>query len=67
MADFNQDGLDDAVIGVPNETATKLSGEYNNGGAIHVVFADDDGSGLSSSDQFRIQGKTKHIRARVAD
>ncbi|MCA9214431.1 MAG: FG-GAP repeat protein [Planctomycetales bacterium] len=67
LADMNNDGKDDAVIGVPNEMVTKLSSEYDFAGQVQIVFADDSGSGLSSSDTVWVQGDTKHIRAKLAD
>ena len=65
LADLNNDGYGDAIIGVPNETVKKLGGTYSNAGQVHLVWGDEDG--LSDSDKVWVQGTTKHIRAKLAD
>ena len=66
LADLNGDGFDDAAIGVPNEEVTKLSSTYARAGVVQIIYSDDDGSGLSSSDAIWGQGTTKEIRAKLA-
>jgi D-alanyl-D-alanine carboxypeptidase len=66
LADMNNDGLADAIIGVPNDTVNKLSSEYNNAGTVQLIFGH--GSDVFSSKTATwVQGETKQIRAKLAN
>jgi hypothetical protein len=57
-ADFNGDGNDDLVIGVPGEDMIRTAGTITNAGAVNVIYGSSSGlSDTSSSpDQFLSQG-----------
>ena len=65
LADINNDGFADAVIGVPNEAQSRFSTEYNNAGVVQLVNSD--ANGLTSVDVLWGQGLTRHIRAMASN
>ncbi|MCP4193791.1 MAG: LEPR-XLL domain-containing protein [Planctomycetaceae bacterium] len=65
LADLNNDGFADAVIGVPNEKQSRFSSEYKNAGAVQMV--DGGANGFTSDDVLWGQGLARHIRAMAAN
>ena len=65
LADLNNDGFADAVIGVPNEMQSYFSSEYKRAGVVQIV--DGDANGFTSDDALWGQGQARHIRAMAAN